>query len=539
MTSRAETPSGSTAEMSVPIDVGPVTISMRGITKRYGSVTACDDITFEVGRGEVRGLLGQNGAGKSTLMKILAGVVAPDSGHIYVDGQRAPIAQPADAARLGIGIVHQHFSLVAPMRVWENVALNDRGRVSQKSVIEEIEQVSERFGLKVDPLATVSDLGAGERQRVELVKALRGQPRLLVLDEPTAVLTMAESTALFDVLRKIVKQVDGSVVLISHKLDEIIRATDHVSILRDGRLVETLPTRSADAPGLAKLMVGREVALRSEGLALGVVAERHEARRSAHAAPAPAESDEGVALRVTDAYVLADDGRVLLDGCSLEVRPGEILGLAGVEGNGQATLADVLSSLVSLDRGVVEVHGNKVKTGSAGAMLRAGIAIVPEDRHKSGCVLGMSIAENLAMSELSRFKRRGLLSRRRLDSWATELIERFGVVTPSSDLPMSSLSGGNQQRVVLARVLASTPRVLVAAQPSRGLDVGAIEYVASQLRQAADDGIAVLLISSELEEIFALADRIAVIHRGRVVGMAPTEEMTMERIGLMMGGQAA
>jgi simple sugar transport system ATP-binding protein len=335
-------------------------------------------------------------------------------------------------------------------------------------------------------------------------------------------------------LRSVVKDEGRAVVLISHKLDEILHATDLVTIMRDGRVVAREVTAETGARELAREMVGREVSLRSEAAALGLIEE---------AATTDVDggrlAPETTMLRVTDAAVNGPDGRRLLDGLSLEVRAGEIVGLAGVEGNGQQALGDVLSSLLHLAVGRVEVDGVAVPTGRAGAMMHAGVSVIPEDRHGSGCVLDMSVAENLAFCDLDavstgRFLNRGLLRDR-----AAELIRLFDIKTPSPDTPMRQLSGGNQQRVVLAREMSRDPKVLVAAQPTRGLDVGAIEYITGQLRAIRDDGVAVLLISTELEEVLALSDRVAVIFRGRIVGVMDRAELDLERLGLMMGGQAA
>jgi simple sugar transport system ATP-binding protein len=528
-------------------------VALRGITKRYGSVVACDDVTFELEVGEIRGLLGQNGAGKSTLMKILIGLVAPDAGSIYIRGEHVAITEPAVATALGIGMVHQHFSLVEPLRVWENVVLADRGRVDPAAAMREVEEVGRRYGLEVDPTRVVGDLTTGQRQRVELIKALRTEPRVLVLDEPTSVLSLAESRELFEVLRRVVHEAERSVVLISHKLEEVLHATDRVTIMRDGAVVATMTTAETTAPALARLMVGREVSLRSEGFALGELVDAPVPAApapAAHGADGPAtaavptgapasEPGAAVALRIRDAHATGADGRVLLDGLSLEVRAGEILGLAGVEGNGQTTVANLLASLVELAAGSVEIDGRPVPTGRPGAMLRAGVGVIPEDRHRSGCILDMTVAENLVIGDLAAVTRRRLLDRRRLRARAEDLIRTFGIVTPSPEQPMWALSGGNQQRLVLARELSRRPRVLVAAQPSRGLDVGAIEWVAQRVRDAAAEGIAVLLISSELEEILALSDRVAVIHRGRITGVMERDAVDPERLGLLMGGHAA
>jgi len=518
-------------------------VEMRGIVKRFGSVVACDAIDLTVRGGRILGLLGENGAGKTTLMKVLLGLHQPDAGEIQLDGRTTRIRDPMHAASLGFAMVHQHFSLVDALTVWENVSLGERGRIDAASAMRRVGDVARSYGLDIDPRARVGDLSAGQRQRVEIVKCLSRKPRVLVLDEPTSVLTVAESRDLFATLRRVVQSEGQAVIFISHKLDEIIAATDEVVILRRGRVVAGHRSADVGARQLAREMVGREVSLRAEGVALGLlaVAETQDVSATVDAAPV---TDAGrtatpAALCVRDAEALGPDRRRLLDGLDLEVRAGEILGLAGVEGNGQATLGDVLSSLIPLSRGTVEVEGRAVPTGRAGAMHRAGISVVPEDRHRSGCVLDMSVAENLFITELDTVSRGGFLNRRRMRERAMQLIEEFGITAPSSDVPMRALSGGNQQRVILARELSCEPKVLVAAHATRGLDVGAIEYVNQCLVEVARRGVAVLLISAELEEILALSHRIAVIHRGRVIGEMARAEADVERIGLLMGGQAA
>ena len=364
-----------------------------------------------------------------------------------------------------------------------------------------------------------------------------------MFDEPTSVLTPAESEQLFAVLRRVVSEEGRTVALVSHKLDEILHATDEITIMRSGRVVERLPTADATAARLAQDMVGRPVSLRSEAAALGlVVAVADEARRSEAADQIAAEvasTSAAPSLRVRNAVVVGPDGRRLLDGLSLDVRPGEILGLAGVEGNGQRVLADALSGLVALHGGTVEVNGTAVRTDRPGALHAAGIGVIPEDRHDSGCVLDMSVAENLLLAHPGLVATRGVLHRGRMTARARRLMAEFDIQAASPDAPMRSLSGGNQQRVVLARELAAEPKVLVAAQPTRGLDVGAIEYMASQLRAAAERGVAVLLVSTELEEILSLAHRICVIFQGRIVGELARGEATPERLGLLLGGVAA
>ena len=514
---------------------GPV-LELRSISKRFGPVVACDRVDLVVAPGEIVGLLGQNGAGKSTLMKIVLGLVPPDAGEIRVAGAPQTIRDPGHAASLGIAMVHQHFSVIDALTVWENVHLGAGGSLDPRRLRAEVSELGEAYDLAIDPDAKVGDLNVSQRQRLEIIKCLRRDPSVIILDEPTSVLTLAESRRLFEVLRRMVADRQRAVVLISHKLDEILHATDRVVIMRDGKVTEERPTVDADAAGLARAMVGREVSLRSEASALGILGEL----TAADGATAPVGTADGeVVLRISGAGARGSDGRTLLDGMDLELRAGEIVGVAGVEGNGQVALTDLLSSLLELDGGNVEVAGEPVATGVPGAMGRAGVAVIPEDRHASGCALDLTVAENLILTNTRGVSRWGMLSRSRVERLARQLIQRFEIATPSPDIPLRLLSGGNQQKVVLARELSHSPKVLVASQPTRGLDVGAIEYMSERLRAAAADGVAVLLISTELEEILDLADRIAVIFRGTLSAPMARDHVDAERLGLMMGGQAA
>jgi len=512
-------------------------VRLRGITKHYGSVVACEGVDLDLAAGEVHGILGENGAGKSTLMKILIGLVQPDEGSIALAGSDVRIHDPQTAADLGIGMVHQHLSLVEALTVWENVVLGDSARFDRAAARRSVVETAEHYGLEIDPDRRVGDLSAGLRQRVELIKCLRRDPRIVILDEPTSVLTPAESEQLFTTLRDVVAKEQRAVALVSHKLAEILHATDRVSIMRQGRVVERTPTADATAASLARAMVGREVSLRQSAAALGATDMIDEA--TAPGASEAAGSDAGpVVLRIAGATYVNHGVRVL-DSLDLEVRAGEVVGVAGVEGNGQRELGDLLSSLVTLDAGSVTVDGKVAHTGRAGSMARLGVGVIPEDRHDSGCVLSMSVAENLLLDDMGSMARAGIIDQRALRERALELMQEFDIQAAGPDAPFGSLSGGNQQRVVLARELGKQPRVLVAAQPTRGLDVGAIEYMSARIRAAADAGIAVLLISTELEEILELSDRIVVLSRGRVVGELPRREATSERLGLLLGGVGA
>ncbi|GAA2903538.1 ABC transporter [Actinoplanes cyaneus] len=496
-------------------------LRLRGITKRYGAVVACDGVDLTLERGEIHGLLGENGAGKSTLMRILLGLETQDSGAIDRDGRAVTITGPRQAAALGISMVHQHFSLVDPLAVWENVALGQSGPVRRAAVRAGVRAAAERYGLAIDPDARVGSLSAGERQRVELLKCLRRDPAVLIMDEPTSVLTRAESAELFAVLRRVVAAEHRAVVLISHKLAEITTATDRVTVIRAGRVVLRRATAATTEAELAREMVGREVTL---GAAVGVLPH-------APAPAAPASSQAALRLRGLTT-------RPGLDDLCLTVHAGEIVGLYGAEGNGQKSLGDVLSGLTVPDAGTVEVAGAPVDLRRPGALSAAGLGIVPEDRHHAGVVLDLSVAENLVMTRLGDVSGRVFVDRRRLRRRARALADEYGITAPSLDSPLRTLSGGNQQRVVLARELSGRPRVLVAAQPSRGLDVGAVEDLYARLRRCASDGIAVLVISTELEEILALTTRVATIFRGRIVGELPTAQADAERLGLLTGGAA-
>ncbi len=518
-------------------------VRLTGVTKRYGQVVACDGVDLELVPGEVHGILGENGAGKSTLMKILIGLVQPDEGTVALGGRDVVIHDPQTAADLGIGMVHQHLSLVEALTVWENVLLGDASKFDRSAARRQVMETAEHYGLAIDPDRRVGELSAGLRQRVELIKCLRRDPKILILDEPTSVLTPAESEQLFTTLRDVVAAERRAVALVSHKLAEILHATDQVTIMRQGRVAERTRTIEATASSLARAMVGREVSLRTSAAALGAIDQIDDAAHAAHAAEAEREAAaraaelaaRPVVLSIDRARVLRD-GVAVLDDLSLQVRAGEIVGVAGVEGNGQRELGDLLSSLVPLDGGSVSVNGVTARAGRAGCMAELGIGVIPEDRHDSGCVLDMTVAENLLLDRVGSVARSGLIDRKRMRARALELMREFDIQAAGPDAPFGSLSGGNQQRVVLARELGHHPTVLVAAQPTRGLDVGAIEYMSSRLRAAAERGIAVLLISTELEEILELSHRIVVLSGGAVVGELDRHEATSERLGLLLGG---
>jgi simple sugar transport system ATP-binding protein len=489
-------------------------VEMLGITKRFGSVVANDGIDFSLSQGEVRALLGENGAGKTTLMRILYGLYRADDGEIRVQGKLAHIHSPKDAIELGIGMVTQHFALVPPLSVAENVVLGftDGFRLDRATIEQRVAKSAARFGLEIDPAATVRHLSVGEKQRVEILKALFREAHVLILDEPTAVLIPQEAGVLFDTLRRLCEG-GLSVIFISHKLDEVMAVSDRVTVLRDGQVVGTVPTPETSPRELARMMVGRET--------FGVTREGEQAEGEA-------------VLRVESLCVADDQGLPALKDVSLNVRAGEILGIAGVGGNGQKELAESLCGVRQPTRGSVHIDSQQVTGATPAALWAAGMGRIPEDRH-AGVVGELSVAENLALEHLTEFTRGGVLDNQAIQRHAEELIEQFQIKARPTDRARS-LSGGNMQKVILARVLSREPRVVVAPQPTRGLDVGATEYVRNQLLRQRARGAAVLLISEDLDEILALADRIAVIYEGEIVGILSARDADVERLGLMMSG---
>ncbi len=495
-------------------------LALRGITKRFGSIVANDAVDFDLKPGEVHALLGENGAGKSTLMSILYGLYRPDEGEVSVGGRAVEITSPSEAIDLGIGMVHQHFMLVPVMTVAENIVLAGEprtrtGLLDMRAATERVRELSERFGLAVDPDARIEDVSVGQQQRVEILRALYRDARILVLDEPTAVLTAQETRELFRVLRAL--REDGrSIVFISHKLGEVLEIADRISVLRRGKLVDSVPAEGSTEESLARLMVGRDVLLRVEK-------------------PEPKRGEP--VLEVRDLHVRDDRDLPAVQGADLTVRAGEIVALAGVEGNGQSELVEAVTGLRTPESGEIRVGGEDMTHANARAMVAAGVSHIAEDRHRRGLVLNFTLAENLALREyrtakLSRF---GWLSVRRMLSRARSLIREFDVRGGDAETLASSLSGGNQQKCVIAREIACNPRVLVAAQPTRGLDVGAIEFVHRRLVAERDQGRGILLVSLESDEVRSLADRILVIYEGRIVGEFPPTA-SEEELGIAMTG---
>jgi general nucleoside transport system ATP-binding protein len=496
-------------------------VQLSGIVKRFPpDILANDRISFDVASGEIHALLGENGAGKSTLMQILYGLYRKDAGEIRIEGKLYEFETPRDAIHHGIGMIHQEFMLVRSFTVAENVAMGAVGAGSKldlDSVARRISNLAEEFGLDIDPSARIEHLSLGVQQRVEILKLLYREARLLILDEPTSVLTPQEVGRLFDVLRAL-RAAGKSIVMVTHKLREVIDIADRVTVLRDGRAIATLPTTQADEPSLARLMVGRDVLLR------------------ANKAPRP----PGRTLLQVDILTVADHGgQPRVKNLSLAVHAGEILGIAGVDGNGQSELVECLFGLRPAAAGRVLLEGRDITDWAPAARRNEHIAYLPADRRHVGSVGELSLADNGVLGWQRRFARWGGIwrDRGRSTAHARALIERFGVRAPGPDFPVGKLSGGNLQKVVLGREVMREPSVLLVEQPTRGLDVGAIEMVWAELLEQRAQGRGILLVSAELEEILNLADRIAVIFGGEIMGVLPAADATVEVLGLMMAGR--
>jgi general nucleoside transport system ATP-binding protein len=499
----------------------PPVLELRDITKAFPGVLANDKINLDLQEGEIHTLLGENGAGKTTLMNILYGLYKPDSGEIFVRGKLADIHGPNDAIARGIGMVHQHFMLVPVMTVTENVMLGVEEKrngifLDRAKVAASIRAISELYGLEVDPDAYIKDLPVGIQQRVEIIKVLYRKADILILDEPTAVLTPQEVDGLFKVLRSLVEK-GKSLIFITHKLKEVMALADRITVLRNGRTIGTVAPRDVSPEKLASMMVGRDVNLM---------------------VPKKIAKPTDPALEVKDLHVEDERGQMAVRGVSFDVKMGEVLGVAGVQGNGQTQLVYALTGLLPVAQGEIRILNEPLKKTSPRHILERGVAHIPEDRQRHGLILSFPIHDNMMLCTYYKapFAHGINLQEKEILSNAETLVEQYDVRTPSIYVPASSLSGGNQQKVIVAREFSRPIKLLIASQPTRGLDVGSIEYIHSRIIQKRDEGTAVLLVSSELDEILALSDRIAVMYRGQIVDIVPAATASKEYIGLLMAG---
>jgi ABC-type uncharacterized transport system ATPase subunit len=495
-------------------------LEMRGITKRFPGVLGNNNVTIELRSGEVLAILGENGAGKTTLMNILYGLYQPDTGQILINGQPVRIRSPREAIGHGIGMVHQHFMLVPTLTVSENVALglpSPRGPILDlKAVAKKITEIAETYGLAIHPNAYVWQLSVGEQQRVEIVKALYRGAHLLILDEPTAVLTPQESSELIHLLKKM-SATGTPIILISHKLNEVMAVSDRITVLRDGEVVAAVKTSETSPDELAMKMVGRELSCCARGV----------------------ESSSGrTVLELKDVWASGDRGPAALSGVSLDVKAGEIVGIAGVSGNGQKELAEAISGLRKVARGEILLNGKNVTNLPPQRIIRRGLGYIPEDRLHVGTIPSFSVWENLILKDHHSppYSRSIFLQYRRIKSICASLVSRYGVKTPGLETPTGRLSGGNIQRVILAREMTRGPVALVAASPTRGLDIAATQYIHANLLEARENGIGVLLISEDLEELLELSDRVAVIYGGRIMKVMAVQEADERMLGLLMAG---
>ncbi len=495
-------------------------IEMREITKIFGEFVANDKINLELRKGEIHALLGENGAGKSTLMNMLAGLLEPTSGEIVVNGKSEKLDSPSKAASLGIGMVHQHFMLVEAFTVAENIILGsevtNKGVLDLKKANADILELSERYGLAVDPTAKVEDISVGAQQRVEILKTLYRGADILIFDEPTAVLTPAEILELMDIMKALVKE-GKSIILITHKLDEIRAVADRVTVIRRGKSIQTVSIEGATNKDLAEMMVGRSVSF---------VTEKEEAQ--------PKE----VVLQISDLVVNENRGVPAVKELSLDVRAGEIVGIAGIDGNGQSELIQAITGLRKVKSGSIKIKGQEVVGLSPRKITEMNVSHVPEDRHRDGLVLEMMLSENIALQTYYKepLSKNGVLNYNQINSYARKLMEEFDVRAANEIVPASALSGGNQQKAIIAREVDRNPDLLIVSQPTRGLDVGAIEYIHKRLIAERDKGKAVLVVSFELDEILNLSDRIAVIHDGKIQGIVKPSETNKQELGILMAG---
>ena len=495
-------------------------IEMREITKVFGEFVANDKINLELRKGEIHALLGENGAGKSTLMNMLAGLLEPTSGEIVVNDQVVKLDSPSKAASLGIGMVHQHFMLVEAFTVAENIILGSEltknGVLDIARATREINELSDRYGLAVDPTAKVADISVGAQQRVEILKTLYRGADILIFDEPTAVLTPSEIDELMAIMKNLVKE-GKSIILITHKLDEIRAVSDRVTVIRRGKSIETVEIAGATNADLAEMMVGRSVSFKTE---------KQEAQ--------PKE----VVLSIKDLVVNENRGVPAVKNLSLDVRAGEIVGIAGIDGNGQSELIQAITGLRKIESGSVELKGQSIVGLHPRQITEMSVGHVPEDRHRDGLVLEMMISENIALQTYYKepLSKKGILNYTNIIGYAKQLMQEFDVRAASEIVPASALSGGNQQKAIIAREVDRNPDLLIVSQPTRGLDVGAIEYIHKRLIQERDNGKAVLVVSFELDEILNVSDRIAVIHDGKIQGIVTPETTNKQELGVLMAG---
>lgn len=497
---------------------GEIVLEMRGITKRFPGVIANDQVDFDIRAGEVHALLGENGAGKTTLMNILYGLYQPDEGEIRIQGKRVVLRSPKDAIELGIGMVHQLFMLIPSLTVAENVVLGLKGFLLDIVQIEkQITELSNKYGLKVDPKAKVWQLSVGEKQRVEIIKALYRGAQILILDEPTSMLTPPEIKELMKIIRRMADEGLAVIPFVTHKLPEVIAVSDRVTVLRHGRVMATLATKQTNEKDLAEKMVGREVVFD---------VKRQEMRKSK------------VVLEVTNLEALDDRGLSALRKISFSIYAGEILGVAGVSGNGQHELTEALTGMRRTTAGKIYIQGEDMTNKSPSEFIAQRVGYIPEERVVKGLVLGLSIAENLILGAQSEesFTQGWFLNQQAINEHADKLIAEYGIAAPSKDTVARNLSGGNLQRLILARELSRKPKLLVAIQPTGGLDVGATEFIHNKLMEQKMSGTAILLISEDLDEIMSMSDRVAVMFRGEVVGIIPAAKAKIEDVGLMMAG---
>ena len=497
-------------------------LELREITKRFPGVLANDKISISADRGKVLGLLGENGAGKTTLMNILSGLYKPDSGQIFIDGVEHAFSDPAAAIRAGVGMVHQHFMLVPVFDVVSAVALGAEpvkgfvGTFDRAAARARIVELSDQYRLEVDPDARIESLPVGVRQRVEILKALYRKSDILVLDEPSAVLTPHETEELFGIIRSL-KEAGTTVIFITHKLNEVLEVADSIVVLRRGRAAGTADPKTTTRQELANMMVGRDVEL---------IVPKGPAKPGA------------VVLSVTDLHVRDDRLEMAVDGVDLEVRAGEIVAIAGVQGNGQTEFVEAITGLRTVDSGQISIGGQHTETSTPRQVSDLGVAHIPEDRGRDGLIAYMSVAENYILDTYHRapYSKRGILDLEAIRTGAKQGVKDFDIRTPSIDTMATSLSGGNQQKVVVAREFSVPVQLVIAAQPTRGLDVGSIEYIHRRIVEQRDAGAAILIISTELDEVLAVGDRIAVMYDGRIVGVLEGDSATYENLGLLMGG---